>query len=131
MSFEVSEFDPRSSYVPLLRKELRATGVLEDDWTMMRLRIAVPDGPYRFNFSPDRNTVVVVDENGARYGNVYARGPIERLPAHLRRLLDSAVVGQDELYDGVLLFRPTLRPGEVKEVWMMIGGKFQQLFSAP
>ena len=128
-TFEVREIDPRSEFLHSLRREMRATGVLEDDWTFMSLVIAAPeDSPYRFHYEPDVNATVVIDTEGARYPNVYVRGPIDRLPAHLRRFLDSATVEQGSVYEGIVLFRPTLKTRQIHEVWFFVGDRLQQLY---
>ena len=112
----------------LLRRELQKVGSLEDDWTYLRLVVGVPPGPVRFNYSPERNTVVCLDAKGERYGNVYTRGPLQRLPDHVRGFFVPKTVEPGERYEGVLLFRPTLKPSEVDEVSMFVGGRLQRFF---
>jgi len=129
--FEVAEFAADGEFVPALKREMRQTGLLEDDWTFMRLAIYVPEGPFRFNYSPEHNTVVITDVRGERYGNVFTRGPVERLPAHLRQFFTEATVAPGARYEGVLLFRPTLQTGAIDKVEMFLGGRLQRLYDSP
>jgi uncharacterized protein YgiM (DUF1202 family) len=128
--FEVTELGPRSQVAPL-KEQLRQTGVLEEDWTYLGLSIGVPDdGEYRFNYDPDRNTTVVVDTSGQKYGNVYARGPVDRMPGHLRKFFVKQTIGPGERFDGLLLFRPTLKVSQIEEVSLVIGGRLQKLYES-
>jgi len=129
--FEVSSLDANSASLVQFRKEMKATGNLVEDWTFMRLVIGVPDGPWRFNYSPDHNATIVIDKSGARYENVWIRGPLDKLPMNLRSILGPQQVSQGQLYEGLLMFRPSLKASEVSQVWMMIGGHLQQLYKTP
>lgn len=126
--FEVTDIS-KSPLLPQIKKELKATGVLEEDWTYLGLTIGVPDdAPYRFNYSPDRNTTIIEDLDGQRFGNVYVVGPFEKLPAHVRQFFIGATVNQGEKFDGLLLFKPSLKPENIREIQMFIGGRMQRLF---
>lgn len=126
--FEVSPISPRSPFLAVLKREMKATGILEEDWTYMRLAITVPPGPYRFNYAPDANATIVLDAEGTRYGSVYLRGPVERLPSPIRELFMPATVSQGQAWAGILLFRPTLNPYTVREITMFVGGRLQKLY---
>lgn len=126
--FEVIDIS-RSGMLPGIKKELRATGVLEEDWTYLGLTIGVPpDGQYRFNYAPDRNSTIIEDVDGQRFGNVYVVGPFERLPIHVRQFFVATTVGQGEKYDGILLFKPSLKPENIKQISMFIGGRLQRFY---
>jgi uncharacterized protein YgiM (DUF1202 family) len=126
--FEVTDIS-KSSILPAIKKELQSTGVLEDDWTYLGLTIGVPeDSSYRFNYSPERNSTIVVDVDGQRFGNVYARGPFDRLPAHVRQFFTEMTVQQGEKFDGLLLFKPSLKPENIREISIFIGGRMQRLY---
>jgi hypothetical protein len=126
--FEITEIDPRSGFVPALQQAMQQTGVLETDWTFLRLVIGVPPGPYRFNFAPDHNTTLIRDVAGEKYGNVYVQGPLSKLPTALRAFFESQTVHPGERFEGILLFRPTLEIEKVAEVSMMIGGKLRTFY---
>jgi uncharacterized protein YgiM (DUF1202 family) len=111
-----------------VRAEMRATGVLEADWTMLGISIGVPaDSKYVFNYSPDGNATRVTDVQRQRYGNVYAKGPLERVPAHVRALLDGRSINPGERFDGLLLFRPTLKTRDIAGITFDLAGKSQRL----
>lgn len=129
--FEVAEFHADEPFVRSLRRAMGETGVLEEDWTFLRLMIFVPPGPYDFHFDPQKNDVIVTDRRGERYGNVYPRGPVERLPAPIRQFFAPRTVEAGERYEGVLLFRPTLRPEAIDGIEMNLGGRLQRLFDSP
>jgi len=114
-----------------VRAEMRATGVLEDDWTYLGLSIGVPrDAAYRFTYDARYNTVVVVDSSGQKYGNVRPRGPIERLPADIRQFFLPMEVNPGQKMDGIIIFRPSLKVSEIRELSMFFGGSLQQFYPA-
>lgn len=126
--FEVADLT-NSPLVPSIKAEMASTGMLTEDWTLLGITIGVPeDAPYRFNFAADKNTVVIVDEDGQRYGNVYARGPFEKLPMQVRQFFLPATIAQGEKWDGLLMFRPTLKGAKIKEISMFIGGRMQRFY---
>lgn len=128
--FEVIDLSG-SPLVPAIKREMRDTGVLEEDWTFLGLTIGVPeDSPYRFNFSPDKNNTIVTDIEGQNYGNIYVRGPFDRLPAHVRQFFLPMTVKQGEKFDGILIFRPTLDPRNIKEISIFIGGRMQKMYES-
>ncbi len=128
--FEITDVS-RTNLVANIRKEMRETGVLADDWTFLGLTIGVPeDAPYRFNYSPDKNTTMAVDVDGQKYGNVYARGPFDKLPAHVRQFFLPMTVGQGEKFDGILLFRPSLKAENIRELSIFVGGRMQRLYES-
>lgn len=131
--FEVYEIDPRAPLIAGLRAAMRETGVLEDDWTYLRLVISVPDGRFSFRYSPasDGNPVSVTDSKGDRYGSVYAQGPLERIPVHLRGFFQDQVIGPGERFEGLLMFRPTLDAREIESIKMRISGQVHELLETP
>ena len=128
--FEVIDLSD-SPLVPAIKREMRDTGVLEEDWTFLGLTIGVPeDSPYRFNYSPDKNKAIVTDIDGQNYGNIYVRGPFDRLPAHVRQFFLPMTVSQGEKFDSILMFRPTLKPENIKEISIFIGGRMQKMYES-
>jgi uncharacterized protein YgiM (DUF1202 family) len=126
--FEIADISG-SPLLPAIKKELKDTGMLEEDWTYLGLTIGVPeDSSYRFNYSADRNATIVVDEDGQRFGNVYAVGAFERLPAHVRQFFVPTTVAQGEKFDGILLFKPSLDVDNIREISMSIGGRMQTFY---
>lgn len=129
--FEVTEIPASSSFSAALRREMASTGVLESDWSFMRLGIGLPPGQQRFRYSPDVQTTLIIDRAGKKYPNIWVRGPLDRLPVHLRTLLEPHVIEAGQMFEGVLMFRPTLDPAEIAEVWMFLGGRLQRLYESP
>lgn len=129
--FEVVQFEPGSSLQEALRRAMDQTGVLESDWTFLRLRIGVPPGPFRFHYSPRKNTTLVVDGQGERYGNVFLQGPVEKLPAALRQFFLPQTVHPGEQFEGILLFRPTLDTDAITEVSMYVAGRLRTFYESP
>ncbi|MEM7243774.1 MAG: SH3 domain-containing protein [Acidobacteriota bacterium] len=126
--FEVTEIQPESGFIPALRQAMRATGVLEDDWTFMRIVIAVPDGPYRFNYSPQQNSLLVLDRQEQKYGSVHVEGPLKLLPANLRVLFEKRTVHPGERFEGIVMFRPTLETKKIDAISMYLGGRLRRLW---
>ena len=128
--FEVYEL-PGGGLEDGIRNELRRTGVLEADWTLLGITIGVPkDSPYEFEYSPDANAVHVKDVRGSVYGNVFAKGPLERMPSHIREALDAHSINPGESFSGVLLFRPTLKVSEIAAVMFDLDGRSNRLIPA-
>ena len=127
---EVDELDPRRM-VPALKQAMRQPGTLESDWTYLGLTIGMPqDSGRSLNFSP-RNKIVAIDTQGQRYGNVFPVGPIERMPADVRPFFEKTTIEPGHRYEGLLLFRPTLKVKDIAEIQMAIGGKLQRLIPMP
>ena len=131
--FEIYEIDPKSPLIAGLRQAMRSTGVLEDDWTYLRLVISVPKGRFSFKYSPSGsgNPVYAIDREGNRYGSVYAQGPLERIPMHLRGFFQEQVVAPGERFEGLLMFRPTLDAATIESLHMRISGQVRELFETP
>jgi hypothetical protein len=129
--YEVGEIDPASPIVPGLRRALRETGMLEDDWTFLRLVIFVPAGSDGVLYAPARQVVSVTDQAGQRYGSVYVRGPVERIPMHLRPFFVPHRIEPGQRFEGLLLFRPTLDPSRIADVQMALAGGPRTLYETP
>jgi uncharacterized protein YgiM (DUF1202 family) len=129
--FEVYELvDP--GLIQAIRGEMKATRMLEADWTYLGLTIGVPrDSAYLFRYSPDRNKVVVTGAHGQKYGNVFARGPIQKMPTHVRSLLEGREINPGERFDGVLMFRPTLKVEDIVGISIEIQGREQKFVLTP
>ena len=104
------------------------TGLMEDDWTFLRVAITVPDGPFRFNYSPARNSTHVVTKANKPYGNVHVEGPVGRLPNGLREFFLPHVVLPGERFEGILLFRPTLKMRDIAELSMRVSGRLNRFY---
>ena len=93
----------------------------------------MPEGRFSFRYSPanDGNPVSVTDSQGNRYGSVYAQGPLERIPMHLRGFFEDQVIAPGERFEGLLMFRPTLDARDIATVKMRISGKVREFFETP
>ncbi len=111
-----------------VKRRMRDTKVMESDWTFLGITIGVPaDASFGFNYSPEKTPTIVLDAQGQRYGNVYPRGPLQRMPADIREALEAHEIMPGERYSGLLLFRPTLRARDIARVSIRIGGRPQRL----
>lgn len=133
--FEIFEVDKRAQFLAGLRQAMRDTGVLEDDWTYLRLVISVQEGQLAFHYSPapDGNPVSVVARDrgeSKRFGSVYVQGPVDRIPIHLRGFFQEQTVEAGERFEGLLMFRPTLEPAEIEKVQMLISGRARTFFES-
>ncbi len=126
--FEIFEVDKKARFLAGLRQAMRETGVLEDDWTYLRLVISVQEGQSSFHYSPSQrgNPVSVMSQVGEelkRFGSVFVQGPVERIPMHLRGFFQGQAVHAGERFEGLLMFRPTLDPAQIQGIQMRISGR--------
>lgn len=133
--FEIFEVDPNARFLAGLRQAMRETGVLEDDWTYLRLVISVQKGQRGVRYSPahDGNPVEVqamVGDERKRFGSVYVQGPVDRVPMHLRGFFQEQTVEAGERFEGLLMFRPTLDPSQIDSVRMKIKGRPRTFFES-
>lgn len=133
--FEILEVDKRARFLAGLRQAMRETGVLEDDWTYLRLVISVQEGQRSFRYSPAPRgnpvSVVALEQGESkRFGSVYVQGPVDRIPVHLRGFFKGQEVNPGERFEGLLMFRPTLDPARIESVQMLISGRPRTFFES-
>lgn len=120
---------------PLLADEvnaqLRRANSFDGRWTILGITVGLaPEARDAIHWSPDVTTFIVTDARGEKYGNVLAKGRIERLPAGLDGALGPHDVAPGRSFSGLLLFRPTLSIDDIVEVSVRIDGGIQRLVPA-